>query len=143
MKEAQELLFKAKNCIDHARKWIKNLDPTFEDKGMYSQLSGKIEEYLKYAEVHKLYLDQQGKWENDCAAYLRREGLANQERYTNFLIAINSWPTTYRYKQVKVEEIENPEKSPYYELRFTDGRGSTMYFLLDKKTDEVIDHTDI
>lgn len=45
--ELKTLLRRAKTTIDHARKWIINADPDFEDNGTYRKVSNEIEEVLK------------------------------------------------------------------------------------------------
>lgn len=45
-KQETQLLIEAKNCIDHARKWIKNIKPDFHDTGMYKITSDKISNHL-------------------------------------------------------------------------------------------------
>jgi hypothetical protein len=45
--ELKMLLKRAKTTIDHARKWRTNVDPDFEDKGIYRKVSNEIEEALK------------------------------------------------------------------------------------------------
>ncbi len=45
--ELKALLRKAKNTIDHARKWRKNTDPDYNDSGTYRLVSEEIDKALK------------------------------------------------------------------------------------------------
>lgn len=47
IEELKELLVQAKSCIDHARKWIKNMHPEFKDEGIYKKISEDIKKKLE------------------------------------------------------------------------------------------------
>ena len=54
MTNNKELLIRAKQALDHARKWIKNLQPQFEDTGIYSIVSNELA-----TEISNTSLDEQ------------------------------------------------------------------------------------
>ncbi len=42
----KKLLIRAKGAIDHARKWRTNVDPNFEDNGIYALVSQELGEKI-------------------------------------------------------------------------------------------------